>query len=168
MPSRHGRPRTVVVPYAYPVWGGGSYWDAAAYQQPQPNVTVVMPQQPPPPQVIINNYTDGVRTTVTAEETGGGLKVYEATPGAKPAPAASQAPKPTGSYVRDDKPNIYLLALRDKTVHEAIGYWARDGVLHYVTPGASIRQVDLALLDREETQRLNTERKLEFDLGYRN
>jgi len=163
----HGRPRTIVVPYAVPVWTGGyygggyygaGYYDGGMpYAQQQP-VTVVMPQQSTP-QIVINNYTDGVRTSVAATEETGGLRVYEASPAAKPAATAA-----TGSYVRDDKPNIYMIVLRDKTIVEAIGYWVKDGMLHYVTPEATIRQVDIDLLDREASTRLNATRKLEFEI----
>ena len=59
-PGQRGRfpGRTVVVPYAYPVFYGSGYgYRLRVYygQEPQaPNVTVVVPQQPVP-QVIINN-----------------------------------------------------------------------------------------------------------------
>jgi hypothetical protein len=67
--------------------------------------------------------------------------------------------------VRDDKPNIYLIATRDGTVRQAIGYWVKGDVLHYVTPQAKIQEVRMAEVDRDTSVRLNEERKLDFDLG---
>src|SRR5688500_126204 len=61
--ARPGRPgggqqrtRTIVVPYAVPVY----YRDPYGYgyqEQQQPNVTVAVPQQPPPAVVINHHYT---------------------------------------------------------------------------------------------------------------
>jgi hypothetical protein len=131
--------------------------------QAQPNVTVVMPQQPAP-SVIINQYTgpEGVRTyTSTENNERGDLKVYEANPqrAEKPADAAAR-----GSYVRDDKPNIYMIALKDDTVRQAIGYWVEGGLLKYVTPEAKISSVPLEMVDRNASTRLNAQNKLELDL----
>ena len=50
----HGRQRTVVVPYAYPVFYGGGYGGITLQSSSRQNVTVVVPQQQVP-QVIINN-----------------------------------------------------------------------------------------------------------------
>ena len=161
--GRPSRARTVVVPYAVPVWSGGYY--GYGEQQQQPNVTVVMPQQPAPSVIINHHYSsDTPRPTVTTETAPerGGLRVYEAAP--QQSASAAAAPRPSGSFVRDDKPNIYLIALKDGTVRQAIGYWSKDGALHYVTPAASIQQISLADVDREATSKLNADRKLEFDL----
>lgn len=170
-----GRPRTIVVPYAVPVWSGGYGGGYYGYgEQPQPNVTVVMPQQPAPSVIINHHYgSETARPTVTTETAEaaeaaperGGLRVYEATPRPAPAPAPKPATEPS-SLVRDDKPNIYLIALKDGTVRQAIGYWSKAGALHFVTPAATIQQVSLSDLDRESTQRLNADRKLEFDLPF--
>jgi hypothetical protein len=121
--------------------------------------------------VINNHYTtpDGVRTSVAVEEpkeTSTGIKVYEGN--AKRAEAAPPKPEPpvaSGAYVRDDKPNIYLIALKDSTVRQAIGFWVKGDALHFVTPAAQIHEVPLVSVDRDASVRLNSERKLEFDLG---
>lgn len=168
-----GRNRTVVVPYAVPVYAGG-YGYGGYEPQPvqQPNITVVMPQQPTPTVVINNHYQspDGPRTSVSLEEQSestGGLKVYEANPRraeAAPAKAAEPARAPT-AYVRDDKPNIFLIALNDQSVKQAIGYWVKGDVLHFVTPQAKMGEVPLADVDRDASVKLNADRKLDFDLG---
>jgi hypothetical protein len=159
-----GRPRTLVVPYAMPVWAGG-YYGYAGYGMPQaqPNITVVMPQQPAPT-VVINQYggADSGRTVTTAETVErGDLRVYEATPRRAEKPAEAG---PLRSYVRDDKPNIYMIALKDDTVRQAIGYWVEGGLLKYVTPQATISSVPLDMVDRDASVRLNQQNKLEFDL----
>lgn len=168
----HGRPRTIVVPYAVPVWSGGYYgYSGYGMPQAQPNITVVMPQQQTP-SVIINQYsgTDAPRTVTTAENIERGeLKVYEATPrrSEKPAESAAEpatAPAAARSYVRDDKPNIYMIALKDDTVRQAIGYWVEGALLKYVTPQATITSVSLEMIDREASVRLNAQHKLELDL----
>jgi hypothetical protein len=165
----------VVVPYAVPVFAGGyGYGYGYGYpQEPaQPNVTVVMPQQPTPTVVINNHYTtpDAVRTSVSVEEPGentsSGIKVYEGNAKrAEAAPPKPEPPRAAGAYVRDDKPNIYLIALKDSTVRQAIGYWVKGDALHFVTPAAKIHEVPLSDVDRDTSVRLNTERKLEFDLA---
>ena len=165
-----GRPQTIVVPYAMPVYAGG-YGGYGYAQQQQPNITVVMPQQPAPSVIINNHYGSDPGRVVTTAETSvdrGGLKVYEPTasaPAAAPAPREPVA-KPTGSLVREDKPNIYLIALKDGTVRQAIGYWSKNGALHFVTPAASVQQISLNDLDRDATAKLNADRKLDFDLPF--
>jgi hypothetical protein len=171
-PSEGRGGRTIVVPYAYPVY----YPDYSGMQQ-QPNVTVVLPQQQPPSVVINNHYPDNARTglreysgdTSSAENAppdNGGMRVYEAPKSAeapKPAtrePAASKPAQPPA----DDRPTIYLIALKDTTVRQAIGYWVEDETLHYVTPQGTINRVTLDMVDQSASSRFNAERNLEFEL----
>ena len=159
----HGRNRTVVVPYAVPVWSGGYYGYG---MQPKPNVTVVMPEQPAPSIVINHHYNSpdaGQPVATTIEQADrGGLRVYEATP---PKPAAKpQAAPSNGTYVRDEKPNIYTLVLEDGTARQAIGYWVEGNLLKYVTPQATIGSVPLDAVNRDATQKVNAQNKLEVDL----
>ena len=85
-PGQDGRfgGRTVVVPYAYPVFYGGGYGYGGYYgQEPQaPNVTVVVPQQPVPQVVINNSYVPDTAKPVLREYSPGELpesnvRVYE-------------------------------------------------------------------------------------------
>jgi hypothetical protein len=64
----------------------------------------------------------------------------------------------------DDRPTIYIIALRDSTARQAIGYWLQDNALHYVTPQGTLHNVPLDMVDREASERFNAERKLEFDM----
>jgi hypothetical protein len=64
----------------------------------------------------------------------------------------------------DDRPTIFLIALKDSSVNSAIGYWIESGTLHYVTPQGSVNRVSLGMVDRELSEQLNNERKVEFTL----
>jgi hypothetical protein len=159
-----------VVPYAVPVFAGGiGYGYGYDYAPPQQPVTVVLPQAPPPTVIINNHFGDaeGVRSTASVStesedveqpQSSRRMKVYEAP---KPArTAASAAP----AAVVDERPNIYLIIGRDGIAREAIGYWVRDGRLHFVTATAEIRQVGLDELDLEASERVNAQRNVPFDL----
>lgn len=160
------RPRTIVVPYAVPVWSGGYYGNP--YMQEQQPITVVVPQQPAPSVIINHNYSPGATPNTASRESSvpeTSVRVYEGgsarrEPASEPASAAAPAP----ASVRDDRPTIYLIALKDSTVRQAIGYWLRSTTLHYVTPQGSINHVSLDLVDRETSEQLNSERKLDFDI----
>ena len=166
-PGFPGRNRTVVVPYAVPVYYGDPYGYGYQQQQQQtPNVTVVVPQQPAPSVVINHHYTPETARPAMREysdnelpETGG-LRVYE---GAKTEPAPARQPPPRREPA-SDKPNIYLIALTDSTVRQSIGYWLEDGTVHYVTPQGTINHVSLDQVDREMSRQLNVDRGLEFEL----
>jgi hypothetical protein len=163
-PQFPNRNRTIVVPYAVPVYYGDPY--AYAYQQ-QPNVTVVVPQQPTPSVVINHNYSADTANPVlrdySTEEPAerGGVRVYEG-PGKKPAPEPKQEVRRVPA---SDRPTIYLIALKDSTIRQAIGYWVEQGTLHYVTPQSTINRITLDNVDRELSHQLNSERNLEFDLN---
>jgi len=157
------RNSTIAVPYAYPVF----YPDYGYGQQQSPNVTVVVPQQPAPTVVINQNYgpeQQPPKTTVLESRESSGLRVWDgsSTKSAPQSPEGADLRAP--SSVPDDKPNIYLIALKDGTIRTAIGYWVEDGTLHYVTPQSSVNHVTLDMVDRESSEQLNRERKLDFDL----
>jgi hypothetical protein len=149
-------------------YGGGYGYDPYYGQQQQPNVTVVVPQQPAPTVIINQTFGGGELTkqeVASSDEERGGFKVYEAPKG--PTMPEGQ-PVAKRSYVRDDKPNIYLIALKDSKVKEAIGYWVEGGTtLAYVTPDAAIERVALDLVDRDGSAQLNAQRNLEFHLQAR-
>lgn len=166
-----GRPnRTVVVPYAYPVFYGGGYGVDPGYGQQPPvnNVTVVVPQPPTPTVVINQNFGPEqahVRTSANEGGESSGIRVWESSP-SKPQveKSATQPSPPERSMVADEKPNIFLIALKDSTLRSAIGYWVEDSTLQYVTPQGSVNHVSLDMVDRDLSERLNRERKLDFEL----
>ena len=162
-----GRPRTVVVPYAFPVYMGG-YYGSGYYDQQPNNVTVVVPQQPAPTVIINNSYVPETAKPALREYSAGeleessGIRVYEGTK-----PRTAPAAVPSGRSIMDEKPNIYLIALKDGTVRQALGYWQQGDTFHYVTPESSINHLSVAMVDRERSIELNAERKLDFDLKVR-
>lgn len=170
--GRPGRNRTVVVPYAYPVFYGAGY--GGYYQEPQTtNVTVVVPQQPVPNVIINNTYAPetakpGLKEYSASELPDGGVRVFEGggqrETSAREAPPQRDAPVRPERSVMDERPTIHLIALRDGTIRQALGYWVKGDTLHYVTPESTISQISLGMLDRERSVELNAERKVEFEL----
>ena len=167
-----GRPQTVVVPYAVPVYYGDPY--GYGYGQPQqqsPNVTVVVPQQPTPTVVINQNYASDtakpeLKEYGSAELPETSVRVFEAP---KPEreegqPISKAQVAPATRAVADAKPTIYLIALKDSTVRSALGFWVEKGTLHYVTPQGTINRVTLDMVDKAVSEQLNAERQLEFKL----
>lgn len=162
----HGRGG--VVPY--PVVVGGYYYGGNGYyadpSQQDPNQ-----EAPPPlnaygaPSVVINQtfipdhatpsvreYGDGA--DASAPDPSSGLRVYEG-----PKPPTYPAPQK-----KDDLPTIYLIAFKDHTIVQALGYWVEKGALQYVSAEHTVNQASLDLIDRDLTQRLNDERNVEFKL----
>jgi fido (protein-threonine AMPylation protein) len=67
--------------------------------------------------------------------------------------AAAQASQP-----------YYLIAFKDHSVYSAIAYWVEGETLHYFTSGNTHNQVSMGLVDKELTDRLNRERKVDIRL----
>ncbi len=170
-----GRSRTVVVPYGVPIYSDPGYY--GQQQQPGANVTVIVPQQPTPSAVINQGYmpeTANPQMRVYTEDVGpderSPVQVFQAPtrqyPNPEPRPSANpDAAGQPGTRVIDEKPTIFLLALKDSTVHSAIGYWADKGMLNYVTLQGTVSKVPLDQLDRNLTIQLNAERKVDFDIN---
>lgn len=173
----------IIVPY--PVYYGGYYGydpSAAGYANGYapgygPDYGNGYPDdgsQPPPgpglPSVVINqNFVPPQANPQVREYNGdqsqaqpqaqSGMKVYPATPSQPPAGAAAAQNAASG-----DQPTIYLIALRDHTVLQALGYWMEGSTLHYVSAEHTLNQLSIDLVDRDLSQRLNNERGLDFHL----
>jgi hypothetical protein len=167
-----------------PVFGGSYYADYPDYGPQQPaNVTVVVPQQPTP-SVIINQYGMDSETPTTSElrdsseievpQTsvrvwGGSESKRDEGSEAEPAKSAPEAqakrPAQPAAAAGEERPTIYLIAMTDTSVRQAIGYWIQGKTLHYVTPKGSINRVSMEMVDRDTTVQLNSERKLDFDFN---
>jgi hypothetical protein len=119
----------------------------------QPPQTVVV-QQPPmapapaAPTVIINQYFKSDMPAGGPEQIG-----YQGPP-----PSAPAAARP------DDKPTIYLIAMKDHTIMPALGYWVEGDTLTYITSQGNKNSVSLTLVDRDFSKQLNDERHVEFSL----
>jgi hypothetical protein len=163
----------VIVPY--PVYYGGYYGydpSAAGYanapgaagyaddgSQSGPGLpSVVINQNFVPPQAnpTIRDYS---ADQASPQQDQAGMKVYQAPPSHPYADAAAQRAAGSG-----DQPTIYLIALRDHTIVQALGYWMEGSTLHYVSAEHTLNQLSIDLVDRDLSQRLNDERGLDFRL----
>ena len=88
-----------------------------------------------------------------------GMKVYQGPP-VHPYPESAV----TQRAAANDQPTIYLIALRDHTIVQALGYWMEGSTLHYVSAEHTLNQLSIDLVDRDLSQRLNDERGLDFRL----
>lgn len=108
----------------------------------------------PAPTVAIHQYLGPPPSA--GQATGSGLD--QALPGITPQTAFSL---PGDNH---DQPSVYLVAFKDHSVVQALGYWMELGTLHYVSVNYSVNQVTLDLIDRETSRRLNAERGIDFRL----
>jgi hypothetical protein len=159
--GRHFR-ESSLVPYAYPVYLGG-YADNGyegygngygGYGQDQPNITIMNPPQQAPQVIINQNFIPERANPVIHEytEDSSGIHVYEA-PSHTPAEGAP-----------DEATDYYLIAFKDHSIYSAFAYWVEGDTLHYVTPQRVHNQASVTLVDRELTQKLNSERNLQVKL----
>jgi hypothetical protein len=155
-PNRFTGSPIVAVPYAFPVYVGGSGFDNSyaqpAPQQPQqPNVTVVFPPQAAP--VIVPQYGQGDASA----QFGPNAPV--------PGPQSLYQPEPTEQPSNDQSSiDHFLIALKDHTVYSVVAYWVDGDTLHYFTAGNVHNQVSLSLVDHSLTERLNRESGAEVKL----
>jgi hypothetical protein len=167
-PVEHPQHHRSTVVY-YPVYYGGYGYDPgyagdqSAPQQGDPNAppSVVVNQTFVPPQAnpMVREYNGE-----PPAEQSSGMRMYQhqSTPYADVQPAAS----PQRS-VDDDEPTLYLIAFRDHSIVQALGYWMEGGALHYVSVEHTLNQVSMNLIDRDLSQRLNDERGVQFKLPVR-
>jgi hypothetical protein len=134
--QRRDQGGTVIVPY--PVYNGG-YGYGSGYDAP------------PPPE----------------QQQSTGIMQYPTMP-ASPYPdfqdQRDSHTLPTRQAAHDDQPTLYLIAFKDHTVVEALGYWIEGSILHYVNMEYSVNQASMDLIDRSLSQRLNDERGIAFRL----
>lgn len=177
-PGRAAHPAhgaAVIVPY--PVFYGGYY---GLYGYYDPSAAGYAPGYAPPngagyvddgsqangpgmPSVVINqNFVPQQGNPQVREYTGdpsqdqSGMKLYQAPP------SHPYADSQRGS--NNGQPTIYLIAFRDHTIVQALGYWMQGSTLHYVSAEQTLNQVSIDLVDRDLSQRLNDERGLDFRL----
>jgi len=80
---------------------------------------------------------------------------------------SAEPPPAPRERVADDRATIYLIAYKDSSIHSAIGYWTEDGTLHYVTQEGKVNRITLDQVDRQLSEQLNSERKVDFQLRTR-
>jgi hypothetical protein len=176
-PGRASHPQhgaAVIVPY--PVFYGGYYGTGYGYD---PSAAGYAPGSPDDgsqgygsgvPSVVVNqNFVPPQANPQVREYTGdqqpqpdqsSGLKLYQAPPSHPYADAQAQAQRSANS----GQPTIYLIAFRDHTIVQALGYWMEGSTLHYVSAEQTLNQVSIDLVDRDLSQRLNDERGIDFRL----
>jgi len=145
---QQGRP--ILVPY--PIIAGPAYY---GYQEPQQPMYVQapVPQLQQPPVVIINqNYKPDtvnpqLRDYTNADLPEPTLKIYE------------NKPK---RVIEDDKPTIYLIAMKEGSIMPALAFWVEGDTLNYITRESSHNRISLDRIDRDFSAKLNQERGLEF------
>lgn len=84
-------------------------------------------------------------------------------------PAPIEPPRPEIHEYQSAAPaanedQTFAIVLRDGSVHSAVAVTVQKGALYYVEPDGAHRLVSLEALDREATQRMNRERKLQLQL----
>jgi hypothetical protein len=84
-------------------------------------------------------------------------------------PTPSEPPRPEiheyqSAALTATEDQAFAIVLRDGSVHSAVAVTVQKGALYYVQPDGAHRLVPLEALDREATQRLNRERKLQLQL----
>ena len=166
---QHGH--TVIVPY--PVFYGGAYGGGYGYDQGGAAYAPGYGDQTPPvinsgaaPSVVINqNFIPQQASPQVREynsneppDQQSGMRLYQ-----NPSHPYADAGGNAGARP-DDQPTIYLLAFKDHSIVQALGYWMEGATLHYVSVEHSLNQVSIDLIDRDLSQRLNDERGLEFRL----
>jgi hypothetical protein len=159
--SHGGHGRGAIVPY--PVFYGSYYFCDPAYCGP----TGSGDENAPAP---ADNYSDDsgaygapgeppvvlVNPNYQPETAHGVMHDYSNANLPPPGPAANAKP--------DDQPTIYLIAMTDHTILAAIAYWVDGDTLDYITQDGDQNRVSLALVDREFSRKLNSDRAVEFRL----
>jgi hypothetical protein len=169
--------RTVIVPY--PVYYGGyGYGGGYGYDQPQGYAPGYGDQAPPivntntAPSVVINQSFVAPQANPVVRDYGAdtsgdqsSLRIYQVPSSRQLAEAAQAvAPPPQRQASDGDQATLYLIAFKDHNIIQALGYWMEGATLHYVTVDHALNQVSLDLIDRDLSQRLNSERSIEFKL----
>ncbi len=157
-----GHGRTAIVPY--PIYYGNYY--GSGYYDPSAAAAPPQDQGNQAPSVVINQTFIPDRPAPVVQEFGDpntGMKLYQGPPGPYQQQPEAAAPARTRAAASDEA-TIYLIAFKDHSIVQALGYWMEGGVLHYVSAEHSLNQASLDLIDRGLSQRLNDERGVEFKL----
>lgn len=130
----------------FPPYGGfGNYW--------YPPPPVVMP-----PVVWVNQAAPAAQSVTLV--TNPDYKPEVAKPVLTEYSAVS---KPYENFVPAEK-KVFLLALKDGSLRQAVAFWREADTLHFVLPTHKQEKVAVADLDRESTKRFNAERGIQIQL----
>jgi hypothetical protein len=157
-PSATGYPTAAGYPNGAPGYGPGYADDGSQGGPGLPSVVINQNFVPPQANPQVRDYTGDQQPQQQAPDQSG-LKLYQAPPSHPYADAAAAQRASSG-----DQATIYLIALRDHTIVQALGYWMEGSTLHYVSAEHTLNQLSIDLVDRDLSQRLNDERGLDFRL----
>jgi hypothetical protein len=152
---------------AYPVFYGGGYYDSI--QTPPPatpysEYDLNYPSQRAPVVIINQNFKpDVVSRDPEFEPPPTRTRAPSPPPAARAERDSEQRPTP----VNEEEATIYLIAMKDSSIFATVGYWVEGDTLNYLTREGSHNRASLDLVDRELSQRLNDERRVEFKLPKR-
>ena len=141
----------------------GTYDPIFGGYNPGPGYAAPYPAQPmgSTPTVIINQnfQTDTIRPQ---------FRDYSNTPLPEPgtvmAPPAGAVAIPPAPPLADDQPTIFLIAMQDHTIFPVIAYWVQGDTLNYISLKGALTHVSLALVDRDLSKQLYSERNVPFAL----
>ena len=172
--------RTVIVPYPVFYGGGYGYGYGGGYgygSDPNAAYAPGYADQAPPvinsgesPSVVINQGFIPQQVNPQVREYNPndsadqqtGMRLYQNNSHPYADAAGNTATRP--QIDNGDQPTIYLIAFKDHSIVQALGYWMEGSTLHYVSVEHSLNQASINLIDRDLSQRLNDERGLEFRL----
>ena len=161
-----GLSRTVVVPYAMPVYVTGApsdaYLPAPAQQQAyQPAPTVVINQNFAPETLrpMVREYPEP--PTMTSGP-GGSMRSFEAPSSGDP--SVQRLDTRAQSAADANRATIYQIAFKSGTTYSTVAYWMDGDTLNYVTRDGNVNRASIDLIDRELSEQLNQERGVEFRL----
>ena len=155
-PRRSNGPHPSLVIVPWPVYDSSYIADHLGNdQQEDLGQTSVTGSSPAPP-VLINQSLGPTPESLQpgASNPNAGVQAF--------VNAQCEAVKPQAA--NEGRPTIYLLAFKDHTIVQALGYWMEVGTLHYVSVEYGLNQVSFNLIDRDLSQRLNHEKGLAFNL----
>jgi len=148
------QPSGVVMPS--PVYDGGYSADGSANAPLGDPGQEASPELSPGPPVIVN------QSLVSAQRR---LEAGAVNPKDEAATCVNAEGNTAKAQAAEgNRPTVYLVALKDHSIVQALGYWLETGTLHYVSAEYALNQVSIGLVDRELSQRLNDERGIPFKL----
>jgi len=166
----HGSAVIVPYPIYYGNYGYGGGYNGAPYGYDQNGQPIVNTNSAP--SVVINQNFAPEQANPVVREYGApgpdsgaqasGMRMYQTPPSHPYADAQQQDAQRQAA--NSDEATVYLIAFKDHTIVQALGYWTEGNTLHYVSAEHSLNQASLDMIDRSLSQRLNDERSVEFHL----
>lgn len=132
-----------------PIFSNPAIWFPMTYAPPPSPVYVIQNAAPAPAPTIVSvnpDYKAEVARPVMTE--------YHAI--SKP---YENVPEPGSGQLK-----VYLLALKDGTLRQAVAFWHEGSTLHFILPDHKQSSIAWENLDREASIRFNRERGLELRL----